>query len=116
MFAFFKREPEPDMIRLDTHKEIVAEIEKDAQADRETAARILHRNIELQGRVDVLEAANFGLLRDKIAESRRADSAAGQLDEALRTIDDLRPDAEKYRERLRRDRESAAAKRADKAA
>lgn len=114
MLAFFKRAPEPDMIRLDTHKEIVAEIEKDAQAERETAARILQRNIELQGRVDVIEAANHGLLRDKIAESKRADILAGQLDEALKTITDLRPDAEKHRERLRRDRESAAAKRAQK--
>lgn len=112
MFAFFKREPEPDMIRLDTHKEIVAEIEKDAQAERETVARILQRNIELRGRVDVLEAANHGLLRDKIAESKRADNLSGQLDEVLKTIDDLRPDADKYRERLRRDRENAAVKRA----
>lgn len=74
MLAFFKRAPEPDMIRLDTHKEIVAEIEKDAQAERETAARILQRNIELQGRVDDLAAE----------------------------IATLRPDAEKHRERVRK--------------
>ena len=74
MFPFFKREPEPDMIRLDTHKEIVAEIEKDAQAEREAAARILQRNIELRGRVD-----------DLVAE-----------------LATLRPDAEKHRERVRK--------------
>lgn len=74
MFAFLKRKPEPDMIRLDTHKEIVAEIEKDVQAERETVARILQRNIELRGRVDALATE----------------------------LATLRPDAEKHRERVRK--------------
>lgn len=112
--------PEQQTITLTDHVRIVAEkvgearkdLLAEAQQERETSARLLERNITLQGRVDVIEAANHGLLRDKLAESDRAKSLAAELAEVMKTIEALRPDAEKHRERLRRDREYVANKRA----
>lgn len=56
MFGFFKRDPEPDMIRLDIHKEILAEAEKDTQRERETAGRLLGKNVALRSEVAELTA------------------------------------------------------------
>lgn len=59
----------------------------DAQRERETASRIL--------------AA-------KIAESARVKQAEAQVRDLVATIDALRPDAEKYRAKLLRDRQRSA--------
>ncbi|WP_375187716.1 hypothetical protein [Sphingobium yanoikuyae] len=58
-----------------------------------------------------LKAQAAGILRDKIAESERANLAEQRVNSLLAEIAALRPDAEKYRERCRRDREHAANKR-----
>jgi hypothetical protein len=61
---------------------------------------MLARNLELQ-------AVSKGILRDKLAESQRANLAEQRVNSLLDEIAALRPDAEKYRERCRRDREHA---------
>lgn len=54
-----------------------------------------------------LQRSSEGLLRDKLAESQRANLAEQRVNSLLDEIAALRPDAEKYRERCRRDREHA---------
>lgn len=54
-----------------------------------------------------LKAQAAGRLRDKLAESERANLAEQRVNSLLDEIAALRPDAEKYRERCRRDREHA---------
>lgn len=82
---------------------------------REMGRQIVERDDTLMIRdatIGRLQRENAGLLRDKLAAAEAAKNLAGELRECMRTIDDLRPDAEKYRERLRRDRDNAASKRA----
>ncbi|RSU58049.1 hypothetical protein [Sphingobium yanoikuyae] len=79
-----------------------------------TSEDMLARNLELQAKVDgrgmeisALKEQCAGILRDKIAESERANLAEQRINSLLAEIAALRPDAEKYRERCRRDREHA---------
>lgn len=67
---------------------------------RKTSEDMLARNLELQ-------AVSKGILRDKIAESERANLAEQRVNSLLDEIAALRPDTEKHREKLRRDREHA---------
>ena len=81
-------------ITMAEHVRIVAEkvgearkdLLADVQQERETAGRLLGKNVALRSEVAELSA---------------------KLGEAMSTISALRPDAEKYRERCRRDREHA---------
>jgi chromosome segregation ATPase len=121
MFAFFKRDPEPDMIRLDAHKEILADAEKDTQRERDTAARLLGKSVALRSEVATLsaelatlKAERDGILRDKLAESERAKLAEQRVNSLLDEIAALKPDADKHREKLRRDRAYVTSKRAQK--
>lgn len=52
-----------------------------------------------------------GVLRDKANADASARRWKALLDEACKAVDDLRPDADKYREKLRRDREYHANRR-----
>jgi chromosome segregation ATPase len=65
----------------------------------------------LRAELATLKAERDGILRDKIAEAERSDQAVSRGLALMREIEALRPDALKYRERLRRDREALAAKR-----
>ena len=142
---FWKRKEEPAVILIDSHNEIVAEYEKDAQRERDTAARLLGKNVALRSEVAELraeladeskkdEGATYVLksLADALhvedwsiqngseewegdvwATMFRILIDAGVVEEDHHTVAThaeiaaLRPDAEKYRERCRRDREHA---------
>lgn len=99
------------------HLRGLADIRKTALTESDkTIGRIQRENARLLAELAPLKAERDGILRDKLNESARAKSLAAELAEAMKAIEALRPDAEKHRERLRRDRDSAAAKRALKAA
>jgi hypothetical protein len=58
--------------------------------------------------------AMAGLLRDKLVESERAKLAEQLVNSLMDEIKALKPDAEKHREKLRRDRAYVTSKRAQK--
>lgn len=77
---------------------------------REMGRQIVERDDTLMVReatIGRLQRTSEGLLRDKLAESERANLAEQRVNSLLAEIAALRPDAEKYRERCRRDREHA---------
>ena len=79
-------------------------------ATREMSRQIVERDETLMVReatIGRLQRTSEGLLRDKLAESQRANLAEQRVNSLLDEIAALRPDAEKYRERCRRDREHA---------
>lgn len=79
-------------------------------ATREMGRQIVERDETLMVReatIGRLQRTSEGLLRDKLAESQRANLAEQRVNSLLDEIAALRPDAEKYRERCRRDREHA---------
>lgn len=126
MFAFFAKKPAVPMISQAEHVRIVAEKVGEARKDliaerdqfRNQAAGLRIQNdthVELgraaERRMQGLVAERDGLLRDKLSESERANLAEQRVNDLLDQNKALKPDAEKYRERCRRDREHAANKR-----
>lgn len=59
-----------------------------------------------------LQRENSGLLRDKLNESARANLAEKRVRSLLDEVDALTPDAQKWRDRKKADREYRAEKRA----
>lgn len=92
------------------------EARNNAFRNRQMALTLEAKVEALSAELATLKVERDGLMRDKLAEANRVKSLSGELREAMKAIADLRPDAEKHRERLRRDREYVAAKRAPKAA
>lgn len=85
--------------------------------DDEDNAVATHDRIKALETAFNTEAAKLAsVMRDKLAESERIRSLALELAEYKKAVECLRPDAEKHREKLRRDRRHAANKRAQKVA
>lgn len=94
------------------HKDTLFELRGEVVADRDAKiARLEAVCKALRTELATLKAERDGILRDKIAETDRSNKAVSRGLELIREIEALKPDALKYRERLRRDREALAAKR-----
>lgn len=81
------------------------------RSERERNKRISAARDALAAELATLKAERDGLLNEALNLSSRAKLAETRVNTYLDEIEALKPDALKYRERLRRDREAMAAKR-----
>jgi chromosome segregation ATPase len=121
--------PQQQTITLAEHVRIVAEKVGEARKGLQTsltasesrgnnwrasAFKAARRIEDLETELATLKAERDGILRDKLAESERAKLAEQRVNSLLDEIAALKPDAEKHREKLRRDRAYVTSKRAQK--
>ena len=121
--AFWKKkEPAEPMISKAEHDRIVAANDRIALTGRQSLHVLIKQkdeeigyfqveNARLLAELATLKAERDAILRDKKLETARRTEAVSHTIAFTREIEALKPDALKYRERLRRDREALAAKR-----
>jgi hypothetical protein len=95
------------LMSVKKHKAEVAIVKDERDAYAANYNRTHDALIESRDERRQLTERSNGILRDKHAESQRANLAEQRVNSLLDEIAALRPDAEKYRERCRRDREHA---------
>jgi len=108
-----------------THTGHVSALRRDLQDECNSVARLVGQKTthmtaiaslqcdvkNLHAELATLKAERDAILRDKKLETARRTGAVSHTIALTREIEALKPDALKYRERLRRDREALAAKR-----
>lgn len=102
------------LVSVKKHKAVVDDITADRDAIHKSYGAKHDALLEARDELRFQKGQVANLHKRFSEETVRADLAEQRVDSLLAEIAALRPDAEKYRERCRRDREHAAAKRATK--